>query len=75
MQADGRLRSMGLQPRYKNATDAFFRVIKEEGFRAYFVGVTPTLIRAALMTGGGIACYDQSREWFVKYRNSIELDL
>ena len=72
MQADGRLRSMGLQPRYKNATDACVRVIKEEGFRAYFVGVTPTLIRAALMTGGGIACYDQSREWFVKYRNSIE---
>ena len=67
MQADGRLIMMGEKPRYKNATDAFFTIIREEGISAFFTGVSPTLIRAGLLTVGGIACYDSSKEWIMRH--------
>ena len=66
MQADGRLKMMGMQPRYKNATDAFFTIIREEGVKAFFTGVSPTLIRAGLLTVGGIACYDTIKQWIMR---------
>ena len=67
MQADGRLKMMGEKPRYKSATDAFFTIIREEGVKAFFTGVSPTLIRAGLLTVGGIACYDSSKEWIMRH--------
>lgn len=67
MQADGRLKMMGQPPRYKSATDAFVKVIREEGVRAFFTGVSPTLIRAGLLTVGGIACYDTSKEFIIRH--------
>lgn len=72
MQSDGRLKMMGLQPRYKNATDAFFTIIREEGVKAFFTGVSPTLIRAGLLTVGGIACYDTSKEWIIRHLHTSE---
>lgn len=67
MQADGRLIMMGEKPRYKSATNAFFTIIREEGVSAFFTGVSPTLIRAGLLTVGGIACYDSSKEWIMRH--------
>ena len=67
MQADGRLKLMGQKPRYTSATNAFFTIIREEGYQAFFTGVSPTLIRAGLLTVGGIACYDSSKEWIRRH--------
>lgn len=67
MQADGRLKMMGQKPRYKSATDAFVKIVREEGVKAFFTGVSPTLIRAGLLTVGGIACYDSSKEFIMRH--------
>ena len=72
MQADGRLKMMGLQPRYENATHAFKTIVREEGVSAFFTGVSPTLIRAGLLTVGGIACYDTSKEWIIRHFHTSE---
>lgn len=72
MQADGRLKMMGQKPRYTSATDAFFKVIREEGVGAFFTGVSPTLIRAGLLTVGGIACYDTSKEFIIRHFHTSE---
>ena len=72
MQADGRLKLMGKKPRYTSATNAFFTIIREEGYKAFFTGVSPTLIRAGLLTVGGIACYDSSKEWIIRHFHTSE---
>ena len=72
MQADGRLKMMGQQPRYTSATDAFFKIIREEGIQAFFTGVSPTLIRAGLLTIGGIACYDSSKEFIMRHLHTSD---
>lgn len=43
------------------------KIVREEGVKAFFTGVSPTLIRAGLLTVGGIACYDSSKEFIMRH--------
>jgi len=48
MQADGKLPA-DQKRNYNNVFDALIRIVKEEGFAAYFRGVTPTVCRAMVV--------------------------
>jgi hypothetical protein len=61
MQADGRLKAVGGMPRYKGTGDAFMSILREEGAGGFFKGITPSLQRAAVINGCGIASYDQTK--------------
>ena len=67
MQADGRLKMQGLQPRYKSMLDACVTIPRAEGWRAFYIGALPTVVRTICMSVSGIACYDQSREIIKEY--------
>jgi len=62
VQADGRLKLLGQPPRYAGTWDAFRRILAEEGVRGYFVGFKPSVVRAAVINGCGIASYDHSKQ-------------
>ncbi|XP_034482385.1 mitochondrial dicarboxylate carrier-like [Drosophila innubila] len=66
MQVD---REMGPQHRrnYKHVFDGFRRVVREEGFRALYTGGLFACSRAALITIGQNAMYDQSKILFLRY--------
>jgi len=64
MQADGRL-PPDQRRNYKHAFDALRRIRMEEGGRALWRGVLPTMNRAMIVTAAQMACYDTSKEWFI----------
>ncbi|KAM3359020.1 mitochondrial uncoupling protein 3 [Capsicum galapagoense] len=61
MQADSRMASQGLQPRYCGPFDAFNKIIRTEGFRGLWKGVLPNVQRAFLVNMGELACYDHAK--------------
>ena len=61
LQADGRLKSLGQPPRYKGTWDALTRIPREEGVRGFYKGLGPSVGRAAVINGCGIASYDQTK--------------
>ena len=61
LQADGRLRSVGQAPRYAGFVDAMVRIPREEGFGGFFKGLAPSIQRAAIINGCGIASYDYTK--------------
>ncbi|XP_077212890.1 mitochondrial substrate carrier family protein [Tasmannia lanceolata] len=65
MQADGRLASQGLSPRYKGITDAFTKIVQTEGYRGLWRGVFPNVQRAFLVNMGELACYDQAKRFII----------
>ncbi|KAK8805649.1 hypothetical protein WA158_002305 [Blastocystis sp. Blastoise] len=65
MQADGRLLYKGISPRYTSISNAMVNILRTEGWKTFFVGAYPALIRCTCMSISGVACYDQSRE-FIK---------
>jgi solute carrier family 25 uncoupling protein 27 len=62
IQADGRLKLVGKEPRYKGTWDAFRRIPMEEGVVGYYRGVGSSFARAALINGFGIASYDHTKQ-------------
>jgi len=42
--------------------DAFRRIPREEGFRGFYKGVGPSVQRAAIINGCGIASYDHTKQ-------------
>jgi solute carrier family 25 uncoupling protein 27 len=103
MQADGRLRLLGKEPRYSGPLDAFRRIPAEEGIKGasrrfprgaecfscslrcarggshlpislvrflsiagFFNGVRPSVTRAAIINGCGIASYDHTKQMTLK---------
>lgn len=65
MQADGRLVSRGLQPRYKGPFDALRKIVAMEGFRGLWKGVLPNVQRAFLVNMGELACYDHAKRFVI----------
>ncbi|KAK3144643.1 hypothetical protein QOZ80_4AG0315850 [Eleusine coracana subsp. coracana] len=61
MQADSRLMSQGIQPRYTGIVDAFAKIIRAEGFRGLWKGVFPNAQRAFLVNMGELTGYDQAK--------------
>jgi hypothetical protein len=61
LQADGRLRALGQAPRYRGMGDALATIARAEGAGGFFRGLGPSLGRAAVINGCGIASYDQTK--------------
>ncbi|OWM89527.1 hypothetical protein CDL15_Pgr024275 [Punica granatum] len=66
MQADGRLLSQGIQPRYSGPFDAFSKIIQSEGMGGLWKGVVPNAQRAFLVNMGELACYDQAKRFIIR---------
>ncbi|KAJ1271242.1 hypothetical protein BS78_06G114000 [Paspalum vaginatum] len=65
MQADSRLLSQGIQPRYTGIADAFTKIIRTEGFLGLWKGVVPNAQRAFLVNMGELTCYDQAKHLII----------
>ncbi|CAK9136311.1 unnamed protein product [Ilex paraguariensis] len=66
MQADGRMLSQGLQPRYSGPHDALKKIIQTEGFGGLWKGVLPNVQRAFLVNLGELACYDHAKRSIIE---------
>ena len=51
---------------YKNAVDGLARIVKEEGFSKLFRGVEWSIQRAALLSVGQIAFYDNTKTFLLR---------
>jgi solute carrier family 25 (mitochondrial oxoglutarate transporter), member 11 len=47
---------------YKGVSDAFVRIVREEGVGGLFTGATPTVVRAMALNMGMLASNDQAKE-------------
>lgn len=65
MQADGRMVSQGIQPRYSGLVDAFNKIVHEESFTGLWKGVFPNVQRAFFVNMGELACYDQAKRFVI----------
>lgn len=65
MQADGK-KPVNERVNYKNAFDGLYRIAKAEGIGAWWNGCLPNVYRAALMSAGQLASYDQSKQLLLK---------
>ncbi|KAF8399509.1 hypothetical protein HHK36_015376 [Tetracentron sinense] len=66
MQADGRLVSQGLQPRYTGPFDALNKIVHTEGVGGLWRGVFPNVQRAFLVNMGELACYDHAKRFVIQ---------
>ncbi|CAN6228331.1 unnamed protein product [Urochloa humidicola] len=66
MQADSRLLSQGIQPRYTGVADAFTKIIRAEGLLGLWKGVVPNAQRAFLVNIGELTCYDQAKHFIIR---------
>lgn len=63
LQADGRLRLAGGEPRYQGTLHAFRSIWSTEGgLLAFYKGCLPNVQRAVVVNGAGIAAYDHSKQ-------------
>jgi len=65
LQADGRLRALGKPPRYTGTLDAFRRIAADDGLRGFYKGIGPSVQRAAIINGCGIASYDHTKQFLL----------
>lgn len=65
VQADGRLRLIGKQPRYNGAVDAARKIIAQEGVAGLYTALGSSVWRAAIINAAGISSYDHTKQ-FVK---------
>lgn len=66
LQADGRLKLLGKEPRYSGTFHAFGNIFATEGLRSFYGGLVPNMQRAAVVNGIGIAAYDTSKQAAIK---------
>ncbi|KAK9116674.1 hypothetical protein Sjap_015621 [Stephania japonica] len=66
MQADSRLVSQDLKPRYRGLYDAFKTIVKTEGLGGLWRGVIPNVQRAFLVNMGELACYDHAKRFIIQ---------
>ncbi|CAM0904429.1 unnamed protein product [Alopecurus aequalis] len=75
MQADSRLLSQGIQPRYTGILDAFTKIVRAEGFSGLWRGVAPNAQRAFLVNMADVIktrMMNQGQEAKALYRNSYD---
>lgn len=68
MQADSRVASQGIQPRYSGLCDSLTKIIRSEGIGGLWKGVFPNVQRAFLVNMGELACYDQAKRFIIRNR-------
>ncbi|KAL0385816.1 UNVERIFIED_CONTAM: Mitochondrial uncoupling protein 3 [Sesamum radiatum] len=66
MQADGRMVSQGIQPRYSGLFDALNKIVRAEGFLGLWKGVSANVQRAYLVNMGELACYDHAKRYIIE---------
>ena len=72
LQADGRLKALGQPPRYSGTLNALARIPAEEGAAGFFKGLGPSIGRAAVINGCGIASYDYTKVVSVQFTGRSE---
>lgn len=53
-------------PRYRSIFSAFSEIYRAEGLSGLYRGVSPTTIRAALVTAGQLSTYDHTKHWLIE---------
>lgn len=66
MQADGKMVTQGLLPRYSGPFDALQKIINTEGIGGLWKGVIPNMQRAFLVNMGELACYDHAKHFIIQ---------
>lgn len=72
LQADGRLAALGQPKRYSSTLNALVTIPRQEGFGAFFRGLGPSVGRAAVINGCGIASYDQTKVLVLRFTGRSE---
>jgi solute carrier family 25 uncoupling protein 27 len=70
VQADGRLRLQGREPRYKGALDATRVIWRTEGIAGFFAAFGSSVWRAAIINAAGIAAYDRTKQAVGQYMDA-----
>ncbi|KAH8404890.1 hypothetical protein KR222_009279, partial [Zaprionus bogoriensis] len=70
MQMEGKRRLLGQPARVHNVIQATQYIYSKGGILGLWRGVVPNCTRAALVTMGDVACYDQSKRQLMKLFNS-----
>ncbi|KAI8098847.1 mitochondrial carrier domain-containing protein [Halteromyces radiatus] len=60
-------------PKYRNAPHAAYTIVKEEGFRALYKGVTLTALRQATNQAANFTAYQEFKSYAKKFQNLEEL--
>jgi len=69
LQVDGELvRLQGHHTRrYQHGRNAFMTIARSEGVKGFYSGIGPSVIRAAVINGCGIASYDHSKQSILQF--------
>ncbi|KAI9469883.1 MAG: mitochondrial carrier domain-containing protein [Benjaminiella poitrasii] len=60
-------------PKYRNAPHAAYTIVREEGVRALYKGVTLTALRQATNQAANFTAYQEFKKWAKYYQNLEEL--
>jgi hypothetical protein len=60
-------------PRYRNAAHAAYTIVREEGFRTLYRGVTLTALRQSTNQAVNFTAYTYFKQWALKYQDVPEL--
>lgn len=60
-------------PRYRNAAHAAYTIVREEGFRTLYRGVTLTALRQSTNQAVNFTAYTYFKQWALKYQGLEEL--
>ncbi|KAH3902523.1 probable Succinate/fumarate mitochondrial transporter [Saccharomycodes ludwigii] len=72
LQSQKRAVTAGAEPKYKNAIQACYTIVKEEGFGALYRGVSLTAARQATNQGANFTVYSKLKEALQDYHGSAE---
>jgi hypothetical protein len=64
LQAQGR--NQNLLPKYQGSIDAYKKIFRLEGIKSFYAGLTPNILRCALMNSSELASYDQMKNYIVR---------
>jgi len=51
---------------YKNTFQAFYTIFTQEGLRGLYKGVTPTIVRASVLTSAQLSSYDHTKRYLLR---------